>query len=144
MIVPPESMEQVCRRRGSDRFEDCNVSLRRDVPAENKPSDRPRSGTQQHVERRRPPGSAARAAAGVTQGLPRPQRLSPPGPTHLPRTPGPPRRPSPLDVALVGQEVIEDAEARGGLQVPEAHGGCARPDRHRRGKGARRACAGLI
>lgn len=37
MIVPPKSMKQVCRRWGTDCFEDCYISLRWDVPAENKP-----------------------------------------------------------------------------------------------------------
>lgn len=148
MIVPPESMEQFCRRRASDRFEDCYVSLGRYVPGENEPSYLPCSrtrGAAAAAEQRRP--CSCRGDSGpsrVPTAWLRQARLTFPAPRH------PLRRLSPLDVALVGQEVIKDAEARGGLQVPEAHGGgarptrYARPDRHRRGKGPRRACAGLI
>lgn len=117
MIVPPESMEQICRRRGSDRFEDCDVSLRRDVPTKNNPNELPCSGRQEHVEQRGP--CSCRGDSGPLASPPLVSaRPDPPSPR-----PGNPRRLSPLDVALVGQEVIEDAEARGGLQVPEAHGG---------------------
>lgn len=122
MIVPPESMAQVCRRRGGDRFEDCYVSLRRDVPAESKPSYVPCS---RHAKTR-----GAAAAAGLTQGPPAsPPLVSARPDSRSPRPASSPRSLSPLDVALVGQEVIEDAEARGGLQVAEAHGGGARPTR---------------
>lgn len=52
-------------------------------------------------------------------------RATPPSPRQASPRPGPTpsRRPSPLDVALVGQEVVEDPQAGSGLKVPKAHGG---------------------
>lgn len=123
MIVPPKSMTQVCRRWGGDRFEDCDISLRRDVPAENNPklTPIPRDTQEGEAAATEEPNAPCEGAPGpVPSGL----RASPrPGRAQLasPKAQHSPSRFSPLDIASVSQEIIEDPEASGGLKVPEAH-----------------------
>lgn len=74
-------------------------------------------GTETHACRKAPPrrpGPGPRPPAG--------QRASP-EPQHSPS------RLSPLDIAPVSQEIIEDSETSSGLKVPEAHDGSGAANR---------------
>lgn len=128
VVIPPQSMVQFCGRRGTNGFKNGYVGLGWNIPAENKPQLAPLLTARRRTANtsRWPPAGRRRAS---------PSRPGPAGPAPPPRLEASPvparppaaRPPSPLDVALIGQEIVEDPEASGGLEVPEAHGGSGAP-----------------